>query len=244
LGGQRYCPVCERRVGRFTALGDSYTREWKAHGFDHGVADFEMLNAADYGCPHCGASDRDRICALYLRRRLANVQSPLRLIDFAPSPALSSMLRHLPQIRYRSADLYMDGVDDRIDIVDMRAYADASVDCFICLHVLEHVSDDAAAMRELARILVPGGWGILLVPVSTRLERTRENPSAATEAERWRWFGQNDHVRLHTRRDFVMRAETAGLHVSKLGVDEFSRAEFGRCGITESSILYVVETHR
>jgi ubiquinone/menaquinone biosynthesis C-methylase UbiE len=42
----------------------------------------------------------------------------------------------------------------------------------ICNHVLEHVVDDRTAIAEVYRILMPGGWAILQVPISMRLDRT------------------------------------------------------------------------
>ncbi|MBI5449257.1 class I SAM-dependent methyltransferase [Candidatus Gottesmanbacteria bacterium] len=35
----------------------------------------------------------------------------------------------------------------------------------VCLNVLEHIKDDAKAMRNMANLLVPGGYLILLVPI-------------------------------------------------------------------------------
>jgi len=40
----------------------------------------------------------------------------------------------------------------------------ASMDCCLCLEVLEHIEDDARAVREIHRILKPGGWMIAAVP--------------------------------------------------------------------------------
>jgi SAM-dependent methyltransferase len=42
--------------------------------------------------------------------------------------------------------------------------ASASVDAAICLEVLEHLEDDSAALRELGRIIRPGGFLIVSVP--------------------------------------------------------------------------------
>jgi SAM-dependent methyltransferase len=46
---------------------------------------------------------------------------------------------------------------------------DASVDVFVALNVLEHIQDDAQAMREIYRILKPGGIAILEVPAGAWL---------------------------------------------------------------------------
>ena len=54
-------------------------------------------------------------------------------------------------------------------MTDMTEVPDASYDSAICLEVLEHVPDPAAALRETARILKPGGWLVLSVPHLSRL---------------------------------------------------------------------------
>jgi SAM-dependent methyltransferase len=46
---------------------------------------------------------------------------------------------------------------------------DASVDGVVCLNVLEHIDDDAAALRHLHRILKPGGIAHIEVPAGPGL---------------------------------------------------------------------------
>src|SRR5437764_2777514 len=40
----------------------------------------------------------------------------------------------------------------------------AAFDLITCLDVLEHLPDERAALRELARVCKPGGWMVLTVP--------------------------------------------------------------------------------
>jgi SAM-dependent methyltransferase len=53
--------------------------------------------------------------------------------------------------------------DEYLDATNM-ALADASVDAFLCISVLEHVFDIHAAVREITRTLKPGGKLLLVVP--------------------------------------------------------------------------------
>jgi 2-polyprenyl-3-methyl-5-hydroxy-6-metoxy-1,4-benzoquinol methylase len=46
---------------------------------------------------------------------------------------------------------------------------DSSVDCVTALDVLEHIEDDRLAVRELARVLKPGGVAIVTVPAMQSL---------------------------------------------------------------------------
>jgi SAM-dependent methyltransferase len=240
IGGEDRCAVCGASVYGFRRLGQCYSSQWERYGFDHDESDFETFNAETYSCPLCHASDRDRLCALYLERSLAKVPvgQRLRFIDFAPTAPLSALLKGHPCIDYRSADLLMAGVDDHVDICDMKIYGDESFDALICSHVLEHVADDRRAMRELLRILKPGGWAVLLVPISRRLQLTREDP-ADTDAERWRLYGQNDHVRLYSKSDFETRLRDAGFSVAEFGESEFGVGKFALNGLKSGSILYI-----
>jgi len=236
-----YCPVCCRWISRFNPLPEEYAENAKRHGYPY-FGEGETINVSEYSCPNCGASDRERLYSLFLdeQSKSKSLEELPFLLHFAPEPALSSYIRRLGGYRYRTADLGAMATDDQVDITHMDTYPDGFCDAFICSHVLEHVVDDDAAMRELHRILKPQGWGILMVPVMTHLEDSVEDATATTEAERWRLFGQGDHVRLYAKPDFLKRIANAGFSVRQLGADHFGCDTFRRCGITSGSVLYVV----
>jgi SAM-dependent methyltransferase len=241
---QFFCPVCEERVPGFSPLPDFYFQELEEHGSDLRTSDGETCNFKAYQCPHCGATDRDRLYALYLANRLPSMaaqQAAFCLLDIAPAAPLSRHIRSKYRIRYRTADLFQKHVDDRVDITRMDCYADASFDAFICSHVLEHVNDDRKAMAKLSRVLKPAGWGIAMVPILLTLHEIREDPTKTTPAERWKYFGQGDHVRLYSRDGFSRRLREAGFAVRQFGQDYFTAANMTRCGLSTSSVLYVVE---
>lgn len=242
--GRTYtCPVCGTGLRRFKPIWKSFVRKLEEHGFVHPIDSLETFNVASHTCPACGASDRERLYALYLEQRFRSMDESRRytLVDFAASPGLSRRLRALPFVSYRTADLYRAGVDDRVDISNMAIYGDGAIDVFICSHVLEHVPDDRRAMRELFRVLKPGGFGIVMVPLVVGVEETHEDRSIVDPAARWKHYAQDDHLRLYGRRDFVRRLEEAGFNVLQLGVDHFGRERFRHAGIHENSVLYVAE---
>jgi SAM-dependent methyltransferase len=240
--GRFYCPVCERTVRAFAPLPSFYRDQFLQYGFDLPLEDAETCNFKAYTCPFCGASDRDRLYALYMGQRLGKaLLDSFRLLDIGPGHALSQHIRRFYRLQYRTADLYMEGVDDRVDLTHMDHYPDASFDAFLCSHILEHIPDDRRALGELFRILKPGGWGIVMVPISHALEAIREDSSKTTEAERWRYFGQGDHVRIYNQEGFLNRLREAKFKTSTFGLDYFGQSTFNRCGIAEQSVLYVVE---
>jgi ubiquinone/menaquinone biosynthesis C-methylase UbiE len=75
-------------------------------------------------------------------------------------------------------------------------FADASFDLAVSLDVIEHLEDDIAALRELRRVVAPGGALLVTVP-----------------AYQWLWSGHdeiNHHHRRYTRRTLQRAAEQAG----------------------------------
>ena len=52
-----------------------------------------------------------------------------------------------------------------VTFADHLPFADNSLDTVLLLEVLEHVADDAACIREVCRVLAPGGRLVLSVPV-------------------------------------------------------------------------------
>lgn len=242
MGSRFRCPVCNRKVRKFIPLPDSYRQSAERYGYLYSFDDAETLNHGAYSCPHCNASDRDRLYALYVSKRLVEFGATnIAMLEIAPSRPLSEMLRRTGKITLRTADLVMDDVDDCIDITDMNCYAEGAFDAFICSHVLEHVPDDLRALHELFRVLKPGGWGILMVPIILSIDRIDEDPLLLDVGERWRRFGQDDHVRMYSRNGLIERAEGAGFTVRQYGRGYFGADVFKKHGISEKSILYVVE---
>lgn len=239
LLGKYFCPICAKKVCFFIPMSFFYKENQSKYGYLYSWDDAETLNHKAYSCPHCHATDRDRLYALFIAKRVAKSEA-LSLLEIAPAKPLSSMLRAYGKISLRTADLMMQEVDDHIDITDMHCYDDNSFDAFICSHVLEHVPDDIKALRELRRILKPSGWGIVMVPVILATNKIDEDPQLEDVGERWRRFGQYDHIRTYSKNGLLQRMEAAGFAVQQLGQDYFGAEVFGRHGISEKSMLYVV----
>jgi hypothetical protein len=89
------------------------------------------------------ASDRDRLCALYLQTYFAKIKNEEKtsIIDIAPSAPLSRYIRKIIaasklNVSYRTADMEMAGVDDKIDILNMWLYNNNQFDFFISTPVI------------------------------------------------------------------------------------------------------------
>ncbi len=238
-----YCPVCAQKNVHFNQMSFSFFRKWDKYEFIHSVFLTETMNMEFYTCSNCGAGDRDRLYALYFNKvneQRSNTNDTQKILDIAPAKQLTQFLRTLKGYQVRTADLFMEGVDDKVDITNMDAYAENSFDVFICSHVLEHINNDIKAMEELYRVLKKGGWGIAMVPINLGLQEVYENAAVQTEADRWKHFGQDDHVRMYSKQGFVNRLASVGFNVQQLGIAFFGEDEFIKNGIHPRSVLYIV----
>ncbi|MEI6707783.1 MAG: methyltransferase domain-containing protein [Methylococcales bacterium] len=235
-----YCPVCDRKPTIFLPLSDYFLENLRRYDYPY-IDKGEMISLDTYSCESCGASDRERLYAFWIKQQIAEKTffEGARLIHFAPEATLSKQLRALNFFDYASADLMMTDADHQVDITNM-PFANDQFDFFICSHVLEHVDSDDAAISELYRILKKGGRGILVVPIVLGLEKTLEDPTITDAAERWRLFGQDDHVRLYAHDDYVNKIKQHGFSVAQLDQDYFGKLVFQSLGLKPTSILYIV----
>jgi SAM-dependent methyltransferase len=136
----------------------------------------------------------------------------LNVLDVAPWRGLSDCYRTRPNVSYIGLDLVAHGPHVTVvgDITSLPIKSH-STDAIICIHVLEHIHDDRTAMAELCRVLKPGGWAIIAVPI--RLDEvTYEDFSIVDPEERKIAFGELNHVRYYGI-DIVDRLQTAGFSV-------------------------------
>ena len=164
-----------------------------------------------FECPRCGAHDRERHLFLYLKASgLLDLLPSQHVLHFAPERHLSPRIAALSPQRYVKCDLYPGASDiERVDIESM-PFSDCSFDMVIANHVLEHVADDLRALREIYRVLRPGGRAILQTPYSAILESMWCDPGITDDQTRLHAYGQEDHVRLFGR-DIFERFAGVGL---------------------------------
>ena len=194
-------------------------------------ARFAVSNAASgerRACPRCGSRQRHRLLAIYLRERTDAFTRPQDVLHFAPEQGLNDRLRAMHGARYVTADVEPGRADVAADI-EALPFADDSFDAILCVHVLEHVADDRAALRELRRVLRPRGWAVIQVPILR--DKTIEDPAEQDPAQRLRRFGQDDHVRVYGE-DFFDRLSEAGFTPDVVDMKpQLSRGTRWRCGL-------------
>ena len=210
-GGTERCPLCESSFKSYLQKGEPFELFERRNVVGAGPREFDA-------CPICGGRDRGRLMQLFLDKHVFQSGADFRVLHIAPEYGLSRWLRKQRDCAdYVAADLEPHvhiGVPNvqKADLLGL-PFEDQSFDVVICSHVLEHVQDDGKAMRELYRVLAPGGVGLLQVPYANDGGETDEDPSVTDVGERVRRFGQGDHVRLYALDDFVERLKSAGFSV-------------------------------
>jgi SAM-dependent methyltransferase len=152
----RYCPCCGwegRRFGPYFAGG--YT-------------------SLDGVCPECGSHPRHRGHLYYYRDKQKLFEKRGRLLYFAPEESILPHLSKAPGLMIETNDYGKNrNCNHSYDIMNIDA-DDGTFDYIICHRVIEHVVDDRKAMRELYRILKPGGIAIISVPITRARQKTLE----------------------------------------------------------------------
>lgn len=196
IGNKFVCPCCGWRFRKFLTYGVKQRR-----------------NAM---CPRCRSMERHRLLWLFLKNRTNLFHDKLKVLHVSPEYFFQKTFKSMSNLDYISADLNSPYAMIRMDVTNI-LYEGNYFDVILCSHVLEHVIDDKKAMMEFFRVLKPGGWAILQVPVFTDREHTFEDPQIKTPEEREIAFGQKDHVRIYGL-DYRERLEEAGFEVN---VDDY-----------------------
>lgn len=206
LGGY-CCNICKNKVGRFIPYKNNKNSLLTLPK----VLDVIGSDTVNFECPWCGAHDRERHLFMYMQTTgFFDNLSSMRVLHFAPERRLAKLITAEKPIQYIKCDLHPNMPD--IQPVDMLAipYPDKYFNLVIANHVLEHVADDILALKEIYRILKPGGHVILQTPFSPLLHTTWSDNGVITDQARLIAYGQADHVRLFGR-DILDRFSSTGL---------------------------------
>jgi SAM-dependent methyltransferase len=235
LSPARAAAALARRAQMLRHRGDDVLCPVCGHSFDRFKDDWNRPNSL---CWRCGSHERHRAQWLVLTGPRDLLRSARSLLHLAPEWTLRHHLQRRPGLRYVTADLYDENVDLRLDVTALDL-PDASFDAVLCSHVLEHVKDDEAAMRELARVTAPGGWCLVMVPLDLSREKTYEDSRITAPQERVRAFWQHDHVRLYAA-DIGDRLRDAHFDVERIRPElELGAETMRRCRINEADEIWL-----
>jgi SAM-dependent methyltransferase len=184
-----FCPCCQKRVSG-----------WK---------DWSPLYR-NVVCPKCGSHPRHRLIALYLQRFASTLKNS-SVLHFAAETCIRVQIAAVAK-EYTPADLQPEVRAEQMkllgfipnesevqaDITDLH-FPDERFDVVVCSHVLEHVHDDAKALREIYRVMKKESWALLQTPLDKGRIVSLERPDIDTSELRHKHYQQVDHVRLYGR---------------------------------------------
>src|SRR3954463_6636100 len=231
-------PALRRRVDLLRHRGSAVECPLCGGSFDRFQEAWDRPNAL-WG--RCGSHERPRAQWLLLSAARPDLLAGIgSLLHFAPEWTMRARLAPLAGergLRYVTADLDPAGVDLQLDLTALDL-SDAAFDAVMCSHVLEHIPDDAAAMRELRRVTAPGGWCLVMVPLDITRETTYEDPTVVTPEDRRREFLQEDHVRLYAP-DIADRLGAAGLEVEIVRPADLGPHAIERAGLLPADWIFL-----
>ena len=160
---------------------------------------------ADIEATHWWFVQRRRLFARELGR--LGLTREHRILDIGTSTGTNlRMLRELGYDRVSGVDLSDHAIHycqhkglGPVEKGDVRAlpFADASFELVLATDIIEHVNEDADALREIWRVLAPGGRVLITVPAFESLWGLQDERSA--------------HVRRYRMKPLLRRVEGSGL---------------------------------
>ena len=190
-------------------------------------------------CPSCHSYPRHRGFGWILDNHLAGELRELERGDglrlvFAPEAGMLDLLsEHIS--RLEGVDLHpINEHVVRLEDLQRLSLDDGAVDFVSCFHVLEHVPDDRRALRELYRVLRPGGRIALCVPITFGRPDTLDfgGPNAL----------MNDHC-FDYGEDFTERVVDAGFSGVEFRLMSVVPAKLqARMGLVEELVLWLRRT--
>lgn len=221
-GDKVECPVCEKKFSKFLSYGSN------------------VAHRDNVLCPYDLTLERHRAMWLYLKNKSDFFTKPnLKVMHIAPEQCFHGLFKKQKNLDYTTGDLMSPIADLHFDLHDI-PLEDNQYEVIFCNHVMEHVKDDLQCMKELYRIMKPGGWGIMQVPIDASRSETYEDWSITTPEEREKHFWQYDHVRLFGT-NYPDRLREAGFTVDVVDFSkELPTEVFERYRIPKTELLYVV----
>lgn len=218
-GNNVECPVCEKSYSKFLSYGTN--------------------NRDNVLCPGDLTLERHRLMWLYLKDFSSFFTADkFKVLHIAPEQCFHKKFKQQKNLDYLTADLVSPIADMHFDLHSI-PLEDDLFDVIFCNHVMEHVDDPLQCMKELYRVLKPGGWAIMQVPQDINRTETYEDKSITSPEDREKHYWQKDHLRLFGM-DYPNWLEKAGFRTeifdkeAKIGKDKIKRY----C-LMESEILYI-----
>lgn len=202
-GDRVFCPCCKKSFKIFATFGNERRKNSR--------------------CPNCESLERHRLLWMYFENKTNLYKDNLRVLHVAPETVFFHLFKKQKNIDYYPCDIYNKLYPNGTIYFDLLNHnlPDNSFDTIICNHVFQYIDDDKKAMQNIYKLMKPGGWAILQVPINTKSKSTYENNLITDPLEREKEFGLKEHVRYYSF-DYADKLRDIGFNVC---VDDYS-AEF------------------
>jgi len=215
------CPVCEKSFKKFLSYGS------------------KVAQRDNVLCPYDLTLERHRLMWLYLKDYSNFMTEKLDVLHIAPEQCFHARFKAQENLKYLTGDLESPIADMHFDLHSI-PLEENRFDVVFCNHVLEHVDDALQCMKELYRVMKPGGWGIMQVPQDISRKETYEDASITSPEDREKHYWQKDHVRLFGL-DYPEWLKKAGFTVTEFKPTEnYSKEQIARYRLQEGEVLYIV----
>ena len=234
LDNKFQCPICGNTVFPLKSVGSPFSI----------LTELQVIGAGArlQKCHGCNSSDRDRLVFLYLRdieKIFANEHEPISVLHVAPENCIAEKLLGNSKIRYKAIDSFEHGYDypeyiEEMDLLDLKL-EDHSIDIIMCNHVLQDICDDISALKEIYRVLVPGGKAILQVPISPVIDTIMEHKGFLSQDECTKRYGQRFHKRIYNKEGYIGRLQSVGFRVEVVSISKQYPSE----SVNPNEILFI-----
>jgi len=214
-GNNFFCPICKFKASKFLPYGKDY----------EAIKKFEIIGMGfrkNAICPNCFSKDRERLSYLFLQKLISekSINYSSKIIHFSPESSLERNFFRKNFSNYFTADIIKNKSDFIIDLQNFN-FEEKNFDLVICNHVLEHIEDDNIALKNIYSIIKPGGLAILQTPLSKIIDEDYTNPSVKTDNDRLNFYGQEDHVRIYSKKSLIQKIKKVGFEIKILQLEDF-----------------------
>ncbi len=234
LDNKFQCPICGSTVYPLMSVGSPFPI----------LTELQVIGAGPrlQKCHGCSSSDRDRLVYLYLRD-IENIFSKdhasISVLHVAPENCIAEKFLDNSQIHYAAIDSFEHGYDYPEYIKKMHLlylkFEDHTIDLVLCNHVLQDISDDISALKEIYRVLVPGGKAILQVPISPVIDSIMEHKGYLSEEECIKRYGQRFHKRIYNVEGYIARLKSIGFMVEVVKISK----HYPIASVNQNEILFI-----
>lgn len=218
-GNNVECPVCGKSYSKFLSYGAN--------------------NRDNVLCPGDLTLERHRLMWLYLQDFSDFFTADrLKVLHIAPEQCFHKKFQQQKNLDYLTADLVSPIADMHFDLHSI-PLEDNRFDVVFCNHVMEHVDDPIQCMKELYRVMKPGGWAIMQVPQDIERAETFEDKGIISPEDREKYYWQKDHLRLFGL-DYPNWLEKAGFRTEIFDKEtKIGTAKIERYRLMKGEILYI-----